>query len=478
MLLQTKNRTDVLSGEGFERRAAGAARGLALAVLALASAAGAADLSFPDAVTLLQQRNEALAAARAEVSQREEEAGVAAGLAWPRLDATARYTRIDEPITIDLDPIRQVILKLHPNVPSAVVPPFTLQVQDDTFWKADLRLSWPVYTGGKIDAARDAAGAELRTAQAAQRQTDETLTSELARRYFALRLARRAREVRASVVEGLDQHVQHAACLEEEGMIARAERLHAEVARAETARQLARSERDVELARLALASILSSDEADVEPSTRLFLLASVEPEVEFVQHALEANPILARIAAQRALAAVGSRAERARYVPDVFIFGMHELHPSDLTILEPDWALGVGASLNLFDGFSREHRVAAARAREQRVELTEQRARRDIATLVEKRYRELVTARDLFMTLKHTQGLAEENLRVRTRAFEEGMGTSLDVVDARLALSRVELEQATAAYDFVVALAELLEASGQESRFGEYLARADVEVER
>lgn len=451
---------------------------MAVTQVVFAAGATAAGLSFPDAVQRLRARNEALAAARAEVTQRQEETGVAAGLAWPRLEANARYTRIDEPITIDLDPIRQVILTLHSNVPPAAVPPFTLDVQDDTFWKADLRLSWPVFTGGKIDAARDAAEGELRAAQATERQTTEALTSELARRYFALRLAKRARDVRSSVVEGLDRHVHDAVRLEEEGLIARAERLHAEVARAETARQLARAERDVELARIGLAALLSSDETEVEPSTRLFLVASIEPEGEFVQHALEASPGLARIAAQRAMAAAGSKAEKARYVPDVFIFGMHELHPSDLTILEPDWAVGVGASINLFDGFSREHRVAAARAREQRVELVEQRARRDIATLVEKRYRELLTARDLFTTLKQTQGLAEENLRVRTRAFEEGMGTSLDVVDARMALSRVELEQAAAAYDFVVALAELLEASGQESRFGEYLARADVEVER
>jgi outer membrane protein TolC len=473
VLYHSENRMGVLSSPGT---ALGRVAGVALAFAA--SGALAAGLSFPDAVQLLRQRNEALAAARAEVTQRQEETGVAAGLVWPRLDASARYTRIDEPITFDLDPIRQVILHLHPTVPSAAVPPFSLQVQDDTFWKADLRLSWPVFTGGKIDAARAAAEGELRSAQATERLTDEALTSELVRRYFALRLAKRARDVRSSVVEGLDQHVRYATRLEEEGLIARAERLHAEVARAETARQLAKAERDVALARIGLAALLSSDEGDVEPSTRLFLVASIEPEAEFVQHALEANPGLARVAAQRAMAAAGSKAEKARYVPDVFVFGMHELHPSDLTILEPDWAVGIGASLNLFDGFSREHRVAAARAREQRVELVEQRVRRDIATLVEKRYRELLTARDLFTTLRQTQGLAEENLRVRTRAFEEGMATSLDVVDARMALSRVELEQAAAAYDFVVALAELLEASGQESRFGEYLARADVEVER
>ena len=59
---------------------------------------------------------------------------------------------------------------------------------------------------------------------------------------------------------------------------------------------------------------------------------------------------------------------------------------------------------------------------------------------------------------------------MRTRAFEEGLATSLDVVDARLSLSRVELERLAAAYEFDVALADLLEASGQGARFEQLLA--------
>ena len=35
------------------------------------------------------------------------------GLYWPRIDARTRFTRIDDPITIDLDPIRQAMLKLQ-----------------------------------------------------------------------------------------------------------------------------------------------------------------------------------------------------------------------------------------------------------------------------------------------------------------------------------------------------------------------------
>jgi outer membrane protein TolC len=52
------------------------------------------------------------------------------------------------------------------------------------------------------------------------------------------------------------------------------------------------------------------------------------------------------------------------------------------------------------------------------------------------------------------------------------VGTSLDVVDAQLALSRAQVDRLTALYELDVALARLLEASGQSSRFPEYLDRA------
>jgi outer membrane protein TolC len=101
-----------------------------------------------------------------------------------------------------------------------------------------------------------------------------------------------------------------------------------------------------------------------------------------------------------------------------------------------------------------------------------------VATLVEQKHRELRQAREQFESLDATVTLAGESLRVRTLAFDEGLATSLEVVDARLALARVELKRLAAAYEFDVALAELLSACGESSRFDEYRKRADVEVER
>ena len=106
------------------------------------------------------------------------------------------------------------------------------------------------------------------------------------------------------------------------------------------------------------------------------------------------------------------------------------------------------------------------------------RARRDIATLVEQKYRSATKAREQYVSLDATLALADEVVRVRTRAFDEGFGTSLEVVDAQLTLQGARLQRLLAAYEFDVALAELLEATGESARFSDLRQRADLFPER
>ncbi len=87
-------------------------------------------------------------------------------------------------------------------------------------------------------------------------------------------------------------------------------------------------------------------------------------------------------------------------------------------------------------------------------------------------------AREQFDALQTSMNFADENLRARRRAFEEGLATSLEVVDAQLSLSAAEVERLRAAYAFDIALAQLLEASGQGKDFPRYLAAAQMEVEK
>ena len=374
--------------------------GLLMAATLAASPASAQSSSpppvtFGDALARMRGSHESLRAIDKERTQREEERKATRSLYWPTVDAAARYTRLDGPVDIDLNGIRDVILTLHPQMPSSKVPPFVEHVQDESFWRANIRATWPVYTGGKVTAANRAAEARVSDVEQQRRQAEEALAAELVRRYYGLRLVFSARAVRADVLAGLDKHLHDATRLEEEGLISKAEKLHAAVARADADRQLQRAEQDVAIARAGLANILSLAEVG-DPASPLVMGAAIEPLERLQQTAQQRQPIFGRLVAQNTLAEQAVKAEHGRWLPDVYLFGMRELHEEQLTLLDPKWAVGIGARWTLFDGFDRSHRVAAAKAQQQRVGDVESRARRDVATLVEKRYRELTKAREQF----------------------------------------------------------------------------------
>ena len=466
-------------------RGVGLAAVMAAALLVTATApARAADpppgtpaaITYADALARMLAANETARAADEAVVERRDERSAMKGFYWPRVELHAQATHLNDDIVLDLNPIRDVISALH-RLPSSALPSFETTFQKQDFWLSSLTVTWPIYTGGKVQAANKAAALQVTDAEQARRQTAGALASDLARRYFALRLALRARDVRAQVLDGLDLHVTHAAALEREGQIARVERLHAEVARRDAARQLRAADHDVALARTALASLIASD-APVDPASGLFIAVPMEPLESFVARALENNPALARLEAQRGRASQAVRAEKSAWLPTVAAFGMRELHTDDLTVVSPTWAVGVVASFTLFDGLERGHRVAAARSQEKRVDLLRDRARRDIATLVEQKYRAMEKARDEYESLDATLELAAEVVRARTRAFEEGLGTSLEVVDARLALQALRLQRLAAAYACDVALAELLEAAGDADRFETIRARSSMDPEK
>lgn len=418
----------------------------------------AAELSFEQALRQLRSDNESLQASRMEESQRESELSVARGLYYPRIETSARYTRIDEPITISVPQLGSI------------------PVQDDEFWRFNVSFRWPVFTGGRIMAANRAATAYLQESQEKLRRTEAGLISELARRYYGLRLAEQVAGVRREVLEGMEHHLFDARKLEEQGLIARVDKLHAEVTRAEADREYKRALRDVAIARTVLNEILASKE-DITPSSPLFLLRNIGLMEEFREQGLSGNPALKQLAAQKEVAHQGYKKELSAFAPEVFLFGVKELYKNDLTLLDPGWSVGIGVTLNLFEGFSGQHRVLAARKQETRLSHLEKAGRLTIGILVEKRYQEVMKALEQYEANETARQFAEEYLRIRKSAFREGYGTSLDVVDAQLALSKVKTERLVAVYEFDVALAELLEASGRSERFEDYRTRSDVEVQ-
>ena len=454
------------------------------------------ELGFDTALERMVLNNESLRAVSMEKRAREHDKAVARGLYMPKVKVNATYTRLDDDITVTEDDfeitgidkeklvsgIEDVKNKLIgagllPPTFKANLPGVSMTVQDEEFFQSNINASWPVYTGGRISAANRAAGIRVEEAGEKMTQTRAALTGEMVRRYYGLRLYMKIRDVRLEVLEGMEKHLHEAKILEQTGMISKAERLHAEVARSEALRLLKGAERDLSIAQTALKNTLCDDtDEGIIPTSPLFLTRNVGVLSELKRSAIANNPMLKRVTSKQELAEQNVRKEKAGMLPEVFLFGTREIYSNALSAQAPDWVVGVGMNISIFEGMAVKNRISAARDLRTQVDWVHSKAERDIQTLTEKSYHEVMKNMEQYDALGDSIALAREALRVQTRAFEEGYATSMDVVDARMTLSGVKIKQLTAVYYFDVALCDLLEAGGISQQFNQYRSDENVEV--
>ena len=436
--------------------------------VATAAVAQTTYLTFDDALSFGMERNPAVVASEYAERAAHRERQAAIGLFMPRISVKGAYTHLDKDIKIDFNPM---LSSLSPIIGEGLTAlgldlSYPLQRRNTAFLGGDVVM--PIFAGGKIWTANRAAKINEERTSEQSRQVRGALTVEIVERYFGVELARQGVAIRKEAVEVVGQHLQDVALLEKEGMAVESERLYAEYRLAEAERDLQRAELQLETARQALRTSLA-EEGVVMPSTPMFLLSAIEPLDYFRAMAQLHNPQLGEVDRVRELARMNLRLQRANLFPEVVAMGGMVFCNHQLSPLVPRMAVGVGLNFNLFDGLNKEYKVSAARLQLRRVEALEQEAERDVLLLVESLYNEVQSVLATVSAVERSERFAEEYLRAKRNAFREGMATATDIVDAALSLSRAKLERVQTAYEFDIALARLLDASGVAELFLQYL---------
>jgi outer membrane protein TolC len=419
----------------------------------------AAPLSYEDARATLQSVSDLHKSGEAGVDKSNYEARAADSLGLPDVSVSATQEFGSKTGTIPGTPLGTIDFHANLNGPRSAVTS-----------------TWAIYTGGRITATQRALAAGVDQARAELTGTEEQLDLQLAQVYFGLELASNIERTRTSVLQQADRQLERAVRFEQQGIMAKVERLNAQVSRDEAARDLVRAQRDRQIAQARLQRLLHRDVV-AEPSTPLFVMTrSLKPLTEWLSVAEHQNPVLAAFDAKREQAQQGIVIAESRWKPEVFAFGSYALIKHYQSLIEPNWIAGIGVKFTLFSPEDRASKVSSAREGLRQVQTLQDETRNVIDTAVETSYRKVEQAREQFNLLDSTLALARENLRLRERGFDEGQATSLDVNDARNALARSETARATAAYDFVVALAQLLEASGQARDLPQFVQQADIQL--
>ncbi|PTN08504.1 TolC family protein [Mangrovibacterium marinum] len=431
----------------------------------------AQSLSYGQARDLMIRNNKKLQSLDKQLESDEYVRKQAGALRLPDLKLTGMAVRLDEDLGLDLNEKRDQLSQLL-QLPSAdVLGNWNFVMQQKSFWTVSMNLNYPLFTGGKINAAVNAADYKSQIKQSEVTKEQNGLLTALTTRYFQLQLANEAVVVRGQAVDAAKHHWEDARKLEKNGMAATVERMQAEAAFADAQRELMAARKDADLARTALLGVLGVDSIPDELTTPLFTSPQLQVLADYEGLAVQYYPDINKLFLMQELSEQGLKAKKAAYVPDVALMGNYELLSGNVAEIVPKWFAGVGVSFTLFDGMSRKNEIREYSATKQSISLMKEQAQQDIRVLVRKQYQALEKNAEQLVALEKDVAFAEELLRIREKAFVEGFGKSVDVVDANLYLSAIRLKRVQALYEYDITLAALLETCGQSDQFETYIPR-------
>jgi len=432
-----------------------------------------APISFPQAWAILQRNNNSLAAERANVERYEHLTNSKSSLNLPSISVGANFTRLDNDITLSgqqiMDSTGQTISPAVSALLSSYVGSVASTISERDILTSSIRAVWPIFTGGRITAAQDAAQGKQEEAQSQLAMEAQARYEDLAKYYFSVVLAQQVLETRYSVENGLTKHRDNAVKLEQQGQIAHVERLQADASLDKATVERKKAQKDLDIAQSALTEILGQT-TTVEPDGVLFINQNLPPLNAFVEQTLNTYPGLSILDAKEKQANSLIDAEKGKYYPEVYLYGDYNLYEDDslASQLTPDWLVGVGVSVPLLETSGRRDQIQAAHSAVSQVRYLKAQARQDLQVLVKKTYLEAEQALEEVTGLNSSLNLAQENLRLRQKAFAQGLSTSVDVVDAELYLASIQTQQYVASFNYLISLNKLLALTSEMDTFDNY----------
>ena len=471
-----------------------------LALMFSLSAMAQQRVGFSDALGMMEERNRAISSAKYGVDAAYREYRAAQGLRMPKIDLVGCYTLMQHSIDIDLGGAKGVVTEsfnglISSGVSQGFITPTIASLLTDglaplmgTDWRYTLQnrhfgfvgttFTMPIYMGGRISVANRVAKLKIDGAQIGLNGVTNTLITELVERYYGVILASEVVAVKEFVVQGVERHLRDAEAMEKEGIVAHSVVLYLQYKLSEVERDYSDALSKLRVAERALQTTIQSDTA-IMPSDRMFLSNDIYSVDYYRDSALNLNTIIDEAENAEHLSLEGVNLARSAFMPEIVAMGGASLYSYNLTNILPRWAVGVGVSMPIFGGLTKQEQYRASKSVERSIQDLAEKVKEDILLLVDKEYYALQNAMLDIDSSKRSIALAESYYTTALEGFKEGVTPSSELMDARIALAASEVEYLDAVYNYVLSLARLLEVSGLSADFVSYVANGvEVDINR
>jgi outer membrane protein TolC len=446
-----------------------------------------ARLSMEEAVRMALRRNRDVQAGRLALEEANERVTEAWSNVYPSLDFDASYTRNVSPTLTFL--------------PKAFIDPTAgpdeyigVQFGADNQWSSTISLEQPIFSASAFIGV-GAAGRFKSLQEEMLRGLTQGVVTRVRVAYYQLLLQQEQLRLIQKSVQRVRASLEETRALNRAGLASDYDVLRLEVELANLEPNLLRVENSVHQSQRQMALELDLPEgqpvavegslADMDLSSPAandasnrqvlafagFMGEGMEALDRAVGMAQELRSDLRQLQLTESLRKTEMRLEQVEYFPRITFFGNYVISAQDNG--DPNFFargdgqraygrnVGVRVSVPIFQGFRRDARIdqkrAALRQAETQTRLAEDQARLQVQNLMEQTDESLLRAQGQ----KRAVEQAQRGFEIASAQYREGLSSQLELTDAEVALRQSEFNYAQAVYDYLVARAQLDQATGR-----------------
>ncbi|MBD3170779.1 MAG: hypothetical protein GF307_14985 [candidate division Zixibacteria bacterium] len=346
-----------------------------------------------------------------------------------------------------------------------------LKIGQDNSWSAGISLTQPIWLGGKVGTALSIAKTYKKYSRQSLVTAYNEVRLEVYRKYYGFILAREMVRVAEKAYDLAKSNRENVDKMFSKGTVSEFDLLRAKVDEANAMPPLIEARSAAKTAEDALKSTLGMELSEDINAVEEFKIAEADtilkqPVEYYRSMALKRRSELKELEYTIEMLDKNIRLEKSAYLPSL-IFNTNlawVAQRDDWKLTSDDWSRSITSSIQLqipiFEGFGRSAKVKQAHVDKTQSELGYQQLKDGVELEVNNAYGELKKAIENYNAQQKTVEMAREGLRISELRYKNGIGTQLEVKDARTALIRAETNLVNARHGLAVSRAAFEKAIG------------------
>ena len=324
-------------------------------------------------------------------------------------------------------------------------------------------VSVPIYSGGRIKYGIKSAEYLVEASRLIAENDKNAIAYNISQAYNNLFKANEVVKLLKENLESSQKRDQSFIKLENNGVIARNDRLKAQLQTSNIELQLMEAENNYSIANINMDLLLGlPDNTDIAVDAAYIVEDDLtKPDDYYLNLARETRDDLKALDMQRKAAALGSKSAKAENLPSLAFTGGYVAAdiPKLLTITNAV-NVGVGIQYNLSNIWKKNSRYVQAKAREQELAANNDLLNDNITLEVKRDYQNDLYAHKKIDVYQRALEQAEENYRITLNKYNAGLETITNLLDADTAKITANVNVITSKADAALAHKKLLQTTG------------------